>query len=146
MRIWIAVVAALAFESAAIACSCMATDDPVRLRELAANAAQGAVAIVEAETLSEFHPGGPGERLAVRRVLAGHAPQRIQIERGPMASGASCDDLFSLGQRKLVILYRTPASTYHVSNLCISLLLDKPVFRGAVTDVIDGKARGPERG
>ena len=148
---WLAGIAALAIEGAAIACSCMATDDPVELRKLAADAVQGAVALVEAEALTAFDPASGGERVVVRQVLAGNAPKEFQIERGPLASGASCDNLFEVGQRRVVILYpvanaaRTDAA-YQVSSMCTDLLLDKPVFRDAVARQIGRPPRGPERG
>ena len=144
-------IAALAVEAAAIACSCMATDDPGQLRQFAADAAEGAVALVEAEALTAFDPASGGERVVVRQVLAGDAPKEFRIERGPLASGASCDNLFEVGQRRLIILYpsadagRTDA-VYRPSSMCTDLLLDKPIFRDAVARRIGKPQRGPERG
>lgn len=138
-------------EGVAFACSCMSTDDPAQLREFAGEAANGAVALVDAETLTAFQHGGRGERMAVRRTLAGSAPSEFEVERGPMPSSASCDDLYQAGQRKIVILY--PASTaagaipiYRTSGLCTNLLLDKPAFREAVVGHIGKAARPGERG
>jgi len=148
---WLVGIAALAVEGAAIACSCMATDDPVQLRQFAAEAAEGAVALVEAEALTAFDPVRGGEQVVVRRTLAGRAPQEFRIERGPLASGASCDNLFEVGQRRVIILYpvtnagRT-AAVYRASSMCTDLLLDKPIFRDAVAKRIGSPQRGPERG
>ena len=141
----------IAAEGAAYACSCMVTDDPAQLREFAGDAANGAIALVEAEALTTFQHGERGERMAVRRMLAGSAPSEFQVERGPMPSSASCDDLYQVGQRKIVILYpsRTAAGAipvYRTSGLCTNLLLDKPTFRDAVAGQIDRTARPGERG
>jgi len=139
--------AAVAAEGVAYACSCMATDDPAQLREFAGEAANGAIALVETEALTAFD--GRGERMVVRRTLAGSAPAEFQVQRGPMPSSASCDDLYQVGQRKVIILYPAttagPIPTYRTSGLCTNMLLDKPVFRDAVARQI-GHMPGPERG
>jgi hypothetical protein len=143
--------AVITAEGVAYACSCMVTDDPAQLREFAGEAASGAIALVDAEALTAFQHGGSGERMAVRRTLAGSAPSEFQVERGPMPSSASCDDLYQAGQRKIVILYPARAAAgaipvYRTSGLCTNLLLDKPTFRDAVAEHIGGAARPGERG
>ena len=147
----LATLAVLAADGVAYACSCMTTDDPAQLREFAGEAANRAIALVDAEALTAFQHGGSGERMAVRRTLAGSAPSEFQVERGPMPSSASCDDLYQVGQRKIVILYpaRTAAGAipvYRTSGLCTNLLLDKPTFRDAVAGHIGEAARAGERG
>ena len=138
----------MAVPSAALACSCMSTDDPAQLREFAADAARGAVALVEAEAVSAYDPAKPaGEQLRVTQTLAGSAAATFRVERGQFASSASCDDLFEMGQRKLVVLYPATGSaagipTYRVSGLCTNLLLDKPVFRQALQASLSRGERG----
>ena len=140
--------ALMAVPTAALACSCLNTDDPAQLREFAADAARGAVALVEAEALSGYDPAKPaGEELRVTQTLAGSAAGTFRVERGQFASSASCDDLFEIGQRKVVILYPATGSaagipTYRVSSLCTNLLLDKPVFRQALQASLSSGERG----
>ena len=139
----------LSLESAAIACSCLNTDDPAELQRIAANSAEQAVAVVEAEALSAYQ-SGTGEQMRVLRTIAGTAPVRFTIERGPSPSSASCDILYSVGQRDTVILYpaeRPSAGSgalpvYRTSGLCTQHLLDKPVFRRALIDAIRAPAGG----
>lgn len=146
----IAVAALLAFESAALACSCIATDDPAELKRFGSEAAEGAVALVEVEALTSYEATRMGEQMRVVRTLAGSAPAKFRIERGPSPSSASCDVLYREGERSVVILYPSSAPaaglpTYRTSGLCSVHLLDKPVFRDAVTDGI-GAPTGGERG
>ncbi len=151
MKIWIAAAAFLSIPTAALACSCLATDDPQQLTSFAADAAKGAIALVEVETLLAYQDSkGAGDRMRVVRTLAGEAQAEFRVERGKFASGASCDLLLDRGQRAVVILYpATPASSgspvYRISGLCTGVLLDKPVFRDAVSRRIGG-ARPGERG
>lgn len=151
MKKWIlAAAAVVAAETAAIACSCIATDDPVELRRFGAEAAQGAVALVEAEALTSFEATRAGERMRVIRTLAGHAPAQFQIQRGPSPSSASCDVLYEVGDRALVILYPAEgasgaAPVYRTSGLCSVHMLDKPEFRNSLIRAMSGAAR-PERG
>ena len=146
----LAALAIAAAEGVAYACSCLATDDPAQLQAFAADAANGAIAIVDAEALTAFQAGA-GERMAVRKTLAGSAPSEFQVERGPMPSGASCDDLYQVGQRKVVILYPArgaagATAVFRTSGLCTNLLLEKQVFRDAVTRHIGGAPNNGERG
>ena len=146
----LAPLAIVAAEGVAYACSCLATDDPVQLQAFAADAANGAIAIVDAEALTAFQPGA-GERMAVRETLAGNAPSELQVERGPMPSSASCDDLYQVGQRRVVILYPAKIAAgalpaYRTSGLCTNLLLEKQVFRDAVTRHIGEPSPNGERG
>ena len=131
----------LAVETAAIACSCINTDDPAELQRFARDAAEGAVAVVEVEAHTAYQPGGMGEHMQVLRTLAGTAPAQFMIERGPNPSSASCDILYSPGQRDTVILY--PATTanaampvYRTSGLCSQHLLEKPLYRDTLIDAI----------
>ena len=138
----------MAVPTAAFACSCLNTDDPAQLREFAADAARGAVALVEAKAIRAYDPSKQtGEELRVVQLLAGTAPTVFRVERGHFASSASCDDLFEAGQRKLVILYpaasaSTGVRTYRVSSLCTNLLLDKPVFIETLQAALSRGERG----
>ena len=150
MKTWIIAAAALvATETAAIACSCIATDDPAELQRFGAQAAEDAVALVEAEALTSFEASRTGERMRVVNVLAGTAPAEFRIERGASPSSASCDVLYSVGERAVVILYPAASSsaglpTYRTSGLCSVHMLDKPVYRDTVIRTI--AAGGGERG
>lgn len=145
----LAAAAILAVEAAAIACSCLATDDPTELRRFAADASKDAVALVEAEALTSFEASGSGERMRVVRTLAGAAPGEFVVERGPSPSSASCDVLYRVGERALVILYPSAGptngpATFRTSGLCTVHLLDKPVFRNELIRHMSD--RRPERG
>jgi hypothetical protein len=130
----LALAALIALPSAAMACSCINTDDPDELRTFAQDSVRGAVALIELEAITSYDPmKDEGEKVRVVRTLAGEAPESFQLERRKFASGASCDDVFEARQRKLVLLYPVEGSAnYRVSSLCTNLLLEKPVFRDAV--------------
>lgn len=151
MNKWIFAAAALvAAETAAIACSCIATDDPVELRRFGAEAAKDAVALVEAEALTSFEATRTGERMRVVRTLAGHAPAQFQIQRGSSPSSASCELLYEVGDRALIILYPVDGATsaapvYRTSGLCSVHMLDKSEFRDSLIRAMSGVPR-PERG
>ena len=136
----IALAALVALPSAALACSCMDTDDPVQLRELAMDAPRGAVALVEVEAITGYDPTKHlGETVRLTRTFAGKAPQSFEITRRDFASGASCDDILQPGQKRIVLLFPvTGSASYRISGLCTNLLLEKPVFRDAVAAQIGG--------
>ena len=148
MRFWtITAVALLAIESAAIACSCIATDDPAELRKLAGEAAKDAIALVEVETMSAYDSTtAAGEVMKVTAVHGGTAPERFRIERGAFPSSASCDILYEPGQKTLVILYQSTAHGalpfFRTSGLCTAHLLERPVFRDELVRLMRGSARG----
>ena len=152
MRFWpIAAAALVAIETAALACSCLATTDPAELKRLAPDAAKNALALVEVETLIPFHESqGAGDRMRIVRTLAGSASGEFVVERGHLPSSASCDLLFDRGQGGVVILYpasgQAPGPKYRISGLCTDHLLDQPVFRNEVQRLIDGGATVVERG
>lgn len=146
----VAAAALLGIEAAALACSCMDTDDPVQLRTFAAEAGTNAVALVEVEALTSYETTPRGEQLRVVNTIAGSAPAQFTVERRGFPSSASCDVLYAQGKRALVILYPATAAggsepTYRTSGLCTVHLLDKPVFRDAVAESIRA-AGGGERG
>lgn len=151
MKHWlIAAAAVVGIEAAALACSCINTDDPVELRRFAADAATNAVAVVEAEALSSFQATGSGERMRITRVIAGQAPVHFTIERGRFPSSASCDVLYNAGERAVMILYPATSSTaasptFRTSGLCTAHLLDKPLFLKAVVEAV-GTSGGPATG
>ena len=143
MKVWPAAAAALvAIETAAVACSCLATTDPVELKQLAPDAARNAVALVEVETVVPYQDSnGTGDTMRVIRTLAGTAAGEFRVERRHIPSGASCDLLFDKGQRDIVILYPSTRQvgsepTYRISGLCTDHLLDQPVFRAEIERLI----------
>ena len=149
-KILLAAAVVTAVESAALACSCIDTDDPVELRRYAAQSAEKALALVEVEVVSPYnHATGEGEVMRVVRTFAGQAPATFQIPRSNFASGASCDEDYRAGQRDEVILYpvtgitagRMPA--YRTSGLCTNHLLDKAAFRN---ELIEKLGSSGERG
>ena len=145
-----AAAALLASESAALACSCLATDDPAELKRFAAEAAEDAVALVEVEALTSYQQTPAGEQMRVIRTLGGSAPAEFRIERGPAPSSASCDILYEPGQRDVIILYPATqepnaAPVFRASGLCMDHLLDKPVFLDALRARMAAPATG-ERG
>ena len=145
----LAAAALVGVEAAALACSCLATDDPAELRRFAADAAQNAIAVVEAQALTSFEASRNGEKMRVTRILAGNAPLHFTIHRERFASSASCDMLYKAGDRAVMILYPAGSSaaapaTYRTSGLCTVHLLDKPVFLETLVKAIG--ARAGERG
>jgi hypothetical protein len=127
-----------AAEGAALACSCIAPGSPEESRPFARQAVQRAVAIVEADVLSEYRPSGLGEQVRVRQVLWGEAPREFRIARREFASSASCDLLLTRGERKILILYSPEDSRlnfdgsqdardwdgqFAIQNLCSDFLL-----------------------
>ncbi|HLL31629.1 MAG TPA: hypothetical protein VK403_11580 [Allosphingosinicella sp.] len=127
----------LAAETAALACSCiMPPADPAQRRAHVREAARGALALVEVELLVPYdRRRGRGERLRVRRTLAGRAPAAFEVERNHVPSSASCDVEFQRGGRTLVLLYaprargRAAMPRYRVSASCTGLMLADPAFR-----------------
>ncbi|HEY0627116.1 MAG TPA: hypothetical protein VGD10_10330 [Allosphingosinicella sp.] len=109
-------------EGAALACSCVPPGTPEESRDEARYAVRGVVAIVEAEVLSEYRPGGLGEQIRVHRTLFGEAPQTFIIERSSFASSASCDLLLNRGERKVLILAGGDGGIYRIQNLCSDYL------------------------
>jgi hypothetical protein len=153
MKLWaIAAAALVSLEAAAIACSCVATDDPAQLRTMAAETAKDAVALVEVETIVPFHESkGAGDQMRVLRTIAGRASGEFRVERGPFPSSASCDQLFDKGQRSMVVFYPAiraggEAPIYRISSLCTGLLLDRPLFRDEIVRRIRAASLPGERG
>jgi hypothetical protein len=122
-HLWLGLVAAAALETAALACSCIVPGTPEESRTFARDAVRNAVAIVDADVLSEYRPGGDGERVRVRSILWGEAPREFHIARREFASSASCDLLLARGQRKVLLI--TPASDgqFTIQSLCSDFLL-----------------------
>lgn len=150
MKHWLIAAAALVgIEAAALACSCINTDDPAELRRFAADAAKNAIAVVEAEALTSYEATRAGEKMRITRIIAGNAPVHFTIQRQGFPSSASCDVLYNVGERAVMILYpasaSTAAPTFRTSGLCTVHLLDKPVFLRAVIDAV-GRAGGPSAG
>lgn len=153
MKSWpLALAALLVAETAAIACSCMDSDDPAELRKLAGEVATNAIAMVEVETTATWDESkGAGDRMRVIRTLVGNgvAPS-FRVARRPFASSASCDLLFEKGQRDIVLLFAAESASagpsYRISGLCTAHLLDKPVFRDEVARLMTERLGRGERG
>ncbi|HEX8258595.1 MAG TPA: hypothetical protein VF589_13265 [Allosphingosinicella sp.] len=109
-------------EGAALACSCIPPGAPEQSRGFAREALQGVTAIVEAEAISDYRPGGPGEEVRVLRTLFGSAPPTIRLERSEHASSASCDLLLGKGERKVLMLTPAEGGTYRMQSLCSDYL------------------------
>ena len=145
-RFLLALLLLFAAEGAALACSCDATRDPQELRRFARDSARDAIALVEVDVVSAYDAlWKRGEKLRVRRTLAGRAPASIRVERLNPPEEASCDLQLRRGQRTLLILYPPRAgfvrrllrgSQHRVSGLCTAKLLVQPVFRAAVIAAI----------
>jgi len=128
-----------AAETAALACSCiMAPRDPAQRQAMARDVRAGAVALVEVELVSPYAGPGRGERLRVRRTLAGRAPATFQVERMGRPSSAACDLEFAPGHRTLILLYPPRGAVsargpvYRISASCTSYLLADAAFRTAL--------------
>ncbi len=125
----------LAGESAALACSCLRPPtDPAQQRTHARHVARGALALVEVEMVAPYDQRlGRGERLRVRRTLAGRAPALFEVERAHPPSSAACDVEFQRGARAWVVLYapqmRGRAVRYRVSASCTGYMLADSAFR-----------------
>jgi hypothetical protein len=136
---------AVGAETAALACSCGGPETPAESRPTAREFVKKAVAIVEVQALSGYHPSGVGERVRVRRTLWGKAPKEFQIERQEGADSASCDLLLGKGRRKLLILYpaqypRQPGRQFGMQDLCSDYLLSD---RGFLKVVLEEARRRP---
>ena len=145
--------ALLLLEAAAIACSCIDTDDPAELRRYASETAERAVALVEVEVVSPYDAAtGAGEVMRVVHTVAGQAPITFRIPRGHFPSSASCDIDYRAGQRDEVILYPVPdpaaggLPAFRTSGLCTTHLLDKAPFRETLVAAIQRKEARGERG
>ena len=125
-------------ESAASACSCRGKLDDAARSTLARKIASDATALVEVELISPYDPkSGRGERLRVRRVLAGRAGPTVEVERLRPPHGAACDVSFPPGYRR--VIYLTPPlhsdrrrPLYRVPNSCTAIMLADPAMQQAV--------------
>jgi len=129
----------VAAESAALACSCVqAPRDAEQRRAMARDMRAGALALVEVELVAPYQRSGRGERLRVRRTLAGRAPATFMVERGGTPSSASCDVEFSSGRRTLILLYPprglvdSRGPVYRISASCSTYMLADAAFRAAL--------------
>jgi hypothetical protein len=129
-KLLIALALTAGIESAALPCSCVVPSslDDARVSSSAREAAQGLVAVVEAEAITGYG-GGAGEQVRVRRTLFGKAPRTLRIERRPSASSASCDLLLERGQRKVLMLRRGNGGTYRMQGLCDDFLTSERYCR-----------------
>ena len=122
-------------ETSAFACSCIRPPtDPAQQRIHAREVARGALALVEVELVSPYDERlGRGERLRVRRTLAGRAPAVFEVERARAPSSASCDVEFQRRARTWVVLYapqmRDRTIRYRISASCTGYMLAAPGFR-----------------
>jgi hypothetical protein len=134
-RLLLSLLLFLAGEGAALACSCIRPPtDPAQQRVHARQVARGALALVEVELVAPYEARlGRGERLRVRRTLAGRAPALFEVERHHAPSSASCDVEFQRGARTWLVLYapqmRGRTLRYRVSASCTGYMLADPAFR-----------------
>lgn len=134
-RILLPLLIFFAAEGAALACSCIRPPaDPAQQRVHARDAARGALALVEVELVAPFDERlGRGERLRVRRTLAGRAPPVFEVERQNRPSSAACDVEFQRGNRTWLILYaprmRGRIVRYRISSTCTGYMLAGAAFR-----------------
>jgi hypothetical protein len=134
-RLLLPLLVLIAGESAALACSCIRPPtDPAQQRTHARQVARGALALVEVELVTPYDQRlGRGERLRVRRTLAGRAPAVFEVERRHAPSSASCDVEFQRGARTWVVLYapqmRGGSVRYRVSASCTGYMLADAAFR-----------------
>lgn len=125
----------LAWESAALACSCIRPPtDPAQQRVHAREVARGALALVEVELVAPFDERlNRGERLRVRRTLAGRAPAVFEVERQNRPSSAACDVEFRPGARTWIVLYaprmRGRVIRRRISSTCTGYMLAGAAFR-----------------
>src|SRR5687767_4151218 len=98
----LALVLAATAESAALACSCRQPPETEAGRQrLAREVAQGASALVEVELARRYDERtGRGERLRVRRTLAGRAAPLVDLERHARPQSAACEQEFEPGRRR----------------------------------------------
>jgi hypothetical protein len=149
----LAAAAVLAFESAAVACTCTLSDGPAELQHLAAETAGDAVALAEVEVVHTYDPTtSRGEVLRVIRTLAGQPVSLFQVQRDRYPSSASCDIEFEAGQRALLMLYPSADAAagsmpaYRLSSICRQHLLDKPAYRDEVIRRMQSRIDRGERG
>ncbi|HEY5721614.1 MAG TPA: hypothetical protein VIT45_04760 [Allosphingosinicella sp.] len=133
----------IGLESVASACSCRRSPrDEASRQALAARIAKESTALVEVELVSPYDPRtGRGERLRVRRVLAGRAGPTVEVERLRRPQGAACDIVFHATGRRVVALQ--PAlhpekgrPLHRVGGSCTAILLADPATRQAVIAAI----------
>lgn len=140
----------VAAETSALACSCIRPPtDPAQQRVHARQVARGALALVEVELDSPYDERlGRGERLRVRRTLAGRAPAVFEVERHHSPSSAACDVEFQRGTRTWVVLYapqmRGRAIRYRVSASCTGYMLANAAFRTVlIVEMRRSRGRSP---
>lgn len=134
----------VAAEGAAIACSCVPPPrNPVQARQLAHSLARGAIAVADVELVTPYDAAsGRGERLRVRRMMAGRSIATFEVERQGAPSSASCDLEFQPGRRTLILLFpperrrRSGIARYRISSLCTNLLLANPTVRATVVALV----------
>ncbi len=126
-------------ETAASACSCRSQPrDEAERRALAARIASEATTLVEVELVSGYDARtGRGERLRVRRVLAGRAGPIVEVERLRRPQSAACDLVFPAGRRRIIALspplHAVKGRPLHrVSSSCTALIISDPAMQRAV--------------
>ncbi|HEX8572784.1 MAG TPA: hypothetical protein VF759_08535 [Allosphingosinicella sp.] len=136
----LALLLAAAAETAALACSCrQPPDSDSGRRRLAAELAEGAAALVEVELARPYDDRtGRGERLRVRRTLAGRAPPVVDLERHGRPQSAACEQEFAPGRSRIVILYPPLrlGGGHRVASSCTTFLLADPPMLEAVTEAM----------
>jgi hypothetical protein len=128
-KLLLAAAAALAMETAALACSCALPSGPREVRATAAGVTRGAFDIVEAEVLTVYDQRRRrGEEVRVHRSLFARAPARFRVDRpGPPQDGA-CDLVLNAGERRILVLYagnwfNRLRGRYRIHHLCVDFLM-----------------------
>lgn len=137
LRFLLPLLVLLAGESAALACSCRAPPtDWMERRVEVLQTAEGALALVEVEVLAAYDERlAHGERVQVRRTLAGRARTFFEVERRRPPNSTACDVELQPGQRVFALLYEArfpataPEKRYRISDLCTALRLRDKKFR-----------------
>lgn len=138
-------------EGTALACSCVAPSrDPAEIRSMAEDMARSGVALVEVEVLSGYDARrNVGERMRVRRLIAGSAPRTFQISRRGQPQSSMCDNEYRRGERGLMLLMpdrsrrrRGGERQFGDSGNCTTYLLQAPGYREALIDAFRRKAAG----
>jgi hypothetical protein len=129
----------IGLESAAYACSCRGSPrDEAARHALATRIASETTALVEVELVSPYDPRtGRGEKLRVRRVLAGRAGPIVEVERLRRPQSAACDIVFHVGSRRVIAIQpplhpEKGRPLHRVGSSCTALLLADPETRKAV--------------
>lgn len=139
-------------EGTALACSCVAPSrDPAEIRSMAEDMARSGVALVEVEVLSGYDARrNVGERMRVRRLIAGSAPRTFRVARRGQPQSSMCDNEYRRGERGVMLLVPDRSGRrrgggerqFGDRGNCTTYLLQAPGYREALIDAFRRKAAG----